>query len=198
MWQKIKPILGVLLILVSLNGVRMWVFDGEKPLARDLEAVGTIVSLEARTYRVAPLVSKTDHYISYSFPAADGQTYSKQFAISPEEYASLRKGQRVRVRYHSDNPSINAIDGFRHYSSVAELDKYSARHSPAKRGGLLLGLFLLGGYLVWSWFSSGPTSVTPSAPTSRTGGGARQVPARIPTNRLAGAQRGAAPRPRGT
>lgn len=196
MWKNIKPFVGVLLIFASLNGLQVWI-SGDKPMGRDLEAIGMIVSLQENKLRVTRFATKTDHYITYSFPAIDGQTYSKHFSITPEEFASLRKGQRVRVRYNSNNPSINAIAGFRHYSTVKDVDKFSPRHYPIVHAAFLAGTFLLGAYFVCSSFGGRRPSVPAVRPTSGFDRQLRSTTAKIPANRLAAARTGRVPRANG-
>lgn len=152
MWNIVKPIIGVLLLVGALNGAKEMIL-GDNIANRDMEATATIDSLSANTLRVTRLAKKVDHYIKYSFRAHDGELYTKSYSISPVEYSSLREGQKVRVMYHSNNPSINAIPSLRTYNSVAKMDAISPASFPVVRGILLFLFSVLGGYLVWGGVS---------------------------------------------
>ena len=152
MWHIVKPVIGVLLILGSLNGAKEMIM-GDDTVNRDMEATATIESLTVNTLRVTRLAKKHDHYISYSFRAHDGELYSKSYSISPAEFTSLREGQKLPVLYHKNNPSINAIPSLRAYNSVAEMQAISPAGNPMLRGILLVVFSALGGFLVWSGLS---------------------------------------------
>lgn len=188
MWKYIKPALGALLLLLAFQGTAHWISGAETTSGRDMEAVGVITRLDAKILRITPFAKKTDHYIGYSFKAHNGETYSKSFSISPEEYASLRKGQRIRVRYHSNNPSINAIDGFRHYTSSAEMAELNPNKHPAFRAVILLAFFAGGIMLLWSSFGG---MLAPNTSSQRRSS-KPQVVAKIPPARFGAARGGKA------
>ncbi len=164
MWKIVKPIIGVLLLIGALNGAKEMIMD-DNTANRDMEATATIESLSVNTLRVTRFAKKIDHYLKYSFRAHDGELYTKSYSISPTEYTSLREGQKARVLYHSNNPSINAIPSLRAYNSVADIDAISPASNPIVRGILLVVFSVLGGYLIWGGLSG---YLSPS------GGGAAQ------------------------
>lgn len=190
MWSKIRPIIGVLLIIGVLNGTREMLTTGVNS-NRDMEAIATIDSLTANKLRITRFATKTDHYIKYSFRAHDGEVYTKSYSISPSEYTSLREGQKVPVRYHSNNPSINALPSLRSYMSVSELKAVNPTSNPIVRGIMLAAFAVLGGYLIWGPLSaflslSGTRMRSPQvrqAPVRQS----RATTGRIPNGRLTAA-----------
>ncbi|MEZ5856888.1 MAG: hypothetical protein R3D67_19905 [Hyphomicrobiaceae bacterium] len=190
MWKYIKPALGVLLLVLFVLTLRYWIVGDKRPPGRDMEAIGAITHLEANRLKITRLATKTDYYLTYSFRAHDGERYSKHFTISPEEYASLRKGQKVRVLYHSNNPSINAVPALRHYNSVAELAEFDPDKHPVMRVGMLLAYLIGGVLLLWSSFGGSLSSVSvPKVNVMRR----PQPTARIPSDRMASVRQGARP-----
>lgn len=184
MWKIIKPILGVLLVVAALNGVRGGFFS-EREVRSDMEAVGKITWLRENVTRVTRLAKKTDYYLQYAFVAHDGETYRKSFSITPEEFSSLREGQRVRVQYHSNNPSINAVPALRSYISVAEMQAMLPTKGGIGQATFLLITFLLGAYMIWSSIPGLPTplSLIGAAREAKTPGNVASTP--VPADRLA-------------
>lgn len=187
MWKIIRPILGALLMIAVPYGVYDMI-SGQDKVRRDMEAIGKIDSLSTNTIKVTRLAKKVDHYITYSFRAHDGEVYSKHYSITPAEFASLREGQKVKVRYHSHNPSINAIPALRQYTSVAELDAVTPTGNPVVRSVMLVLFFFLGGFLIWPTVAANLPQKSGSAAANRNlagrintiGGGAAMPAGRAP------------------
>ncbi len=138
--------IAVLVIGILVSGLGIWgtgnaIATWEEPPKpkSDLSATGIVTGVTVTELKHAIGVTLNSSYeMDFKFQAEDGQTYFGEENITEAQAGSLREGQEVDVKYHSNNPSINAAVDYGTYISV---DTFK---TPTSQGRLLMSLLITG------------------------------------------------------
>lgn len=115
-------LIGVGMIGLGLLGTYNAVSGfGKAPVEKtDMTTTGTVTHLTATELRHAVGVTlNTTYSMNYSFPAADGKTYTGEHNnLDEAKFNSLAEGDEITVKYHSNQPSINGAPAYGTYIPV--------------------------------------------------------------------------------
>ncbi len=116
--------------------------------------------------------------MTYSFTTRDGKKYGGEINVTKEQAYGVNGGQPIRVRYHANQPSINAPIGFKEY--MTEDDVRNLPYGTMVFSSVMMFFGAL--WLIWSAWRQ----IRPAAPAGYS--------ARMPDARARTATR-SAPRP---
>ncbi len=185
MWKYVKFVLGILLMLVSLNGLfTLSKGDlqevGRKIAENGVNTDGVIKDVYVTTWGARKgWVGAFGRYytMSYRFTTLEGETFSSEIEITKAQANSARKGQKIRVRYYSQQPSINSALGFKSYMSAKD-----AKDVPIGMIIFSILLFFLGGaWLTWSNWRRIRPAQAPLSAAARMAATRTQSPASAPS-----------------
>lgn len=88
----------------------------------DITTTGVVTDRTATELRHAVGVTlDTTYRIEFSFEAEDGKTYFGEEIVEAAVIDGISEGQEITVKYHSNNPSINAAPDYGYYVSVNDI-----------------------------------------------------------------------------
>lgn len=142
--HPIACLIGTAIILLGFLGVFRAISDiGALPEdRRDVTTTGTVVQLDGTEVRHKIGVTLSTNYsMTYEFFDESGQSRRDSETLNAQQYNALSKGQKIEVKYHSNNPSISA-SAYGTYRGVD--DPIYARSTPVVRILFCLGISLFG------------------------------------------------------
>ena len=155
MWKYVKFVSALFLMFAAFAGLKA-LFAGElgKTAQKFVEnGIDTYGVIEKRVQhivagRVGRFGGAGVYYtLTYSFEAHDGRTYSNEIDVPKETAYAVADGQRIRVRYYRDQPTVNAAVDFKAYWT-----KEDVKDQPYTLVLTMCILMFLGGGL-WAWLN---------------------------------------------
>lgn len=141
--------IGFGLVLLGCYGMWKAANEWEKPptVREDIETKGIVtrVTVTELKHAIGVTIDRTFR-LNFEFVAQDGQTYSGQEIIDQAQANTLSEGDEVTVKYHSNNPSINAAI---YYGTYIPADTFGEQ-SPQTRM-MFCSVFCVMGLLVLAY-----------------------------------------------
>ena len=129
----------------------------------DVTTVGKVTDLTVTELNHALGVTLDRTYsMDYVFQAEDGKMYAGEHNnIDEAKFNSLSYGEEIKVKYHSNQPSINGAPYYGHYTSVNDLPDAT----PESRLYFCLGTLALGALVMTYALLSSDNDVSRPLPT---------------------------------
>lgn len=162
MGKYIKLVIGAFLILSAVVGGFNIANGGMQEAGRRIVENGTdtVGIVEKRTQHiVGAKIGKAAglgayYTMSYNFTTLEGVKYGGQINVTKEQAYAIEDGQEIRIRYHANQPSINAPLDFKEYMTEEDIGNVPVGAILVAMASMVLG----GAWLVWSgWAAIRPT-----------------------------------------
>lgn len=142
-------VFGIAVLGLGVFGVYNAIMSIGRPEVekRDVTTTGVVTRVHGTEIRhnLTNIKMNSEFKLSYKFMAEDGEEYFDTKSINESQFRSVNEGEKITVRYHSNNPYISAPVK---YSTYYPVDS-GPEPTPLNRAGVSFGMCLFGSLIVF-------------------------------------------------